>query len=46
MEEQYNEQEKLSIMNDLSDSLRNARNQRDEARIYYTQEAINAVLSY
>jgi hypothetical protein len=45
MEDQYNEQEKMRIMTDLRDSLSNARNQGDEARTYYTQEAMNALIN-
>lgn len=46
MDDPHNEQEKLRIMNDLSDSLRNAKAQGDQAREYYTQEAMNALISY
>ncbi len=44
--DQYNNNEKMRIMTDLTNSLRNARSQGDEARVYYTQEAMNALKSY
>jgi hypothetical protein len=41
--EQHTVSERLNILKDLEASLRVAQGQEDEAREYYTREAINAL---
>lgn len=43
---QHTTSEQQIILRDLHNSLRNARMGGDEAREYYTQEAINALIRY